>query len=113
MKHQSSQPSNMSYSTPVGSVEYNDTGASPVAAGAMGVVVFLVVVAVIVLLFFLFAWLLMLTYNASVAKMFAVEEITDFWTAVWFSLFVIILGFFFTPTTGVIGGISRSNGNGN
>ena len=105
MKH-SSSPS-MSYSTPVGKVEYSDTVVPAMAGGAMGVLAVLIGLILIVALFFLFAYIMMVTYNASVPEMFNVPKIDSFWTAVWFAVFIIMLGFFFTPTTGIIGGLSR------
>lgn len=63
---------------------------------------------VAVAMFFLAAYLLMLSYNASVPVLFSGANYVDnYWTFVIFAIFVAILGTFLSPFAGILGGLGR------
>ena len=59
-------------------------------------------------MFLLMCYFMMLTYNFSVPTLFTfARQSEDYWKFVVFAIFLVIVGAFFSPVAGVLGGINN------
>lgn len=105
MKHQSAS---MSYSSPVGDVKYSEpNGSNPMAGAGFTILAVIVIIFLVIAVFFLIALVLRWTYNGCMPQLFGSNPEEDYTVFIYFALFVMFIGFLFTPTTGVFGGMAR------